>query len=270
MLVRTLHFFWLLSVAALFVVAVVIAAGRLWVPTLAEYRAEVEALAGGILQKTVTIGRIEGTWRGLSPLLKLRDVSITEPGQPAALLAIGEIQVGIDVKSYLHERRLSLGSIDVIGADVTVVRDPEGNFHINSMTHESGDDASLAALFDIDRLSIHESVITYEDQRAERYPVRFSEVTLVLDNEDEQPFLSGYAMLPPQLGHRLDVAAKIRNTGSDPGQWGGRFYLQGHALKVSQDNPPVGARMPLAPIPALTQAEQDLIRTWIGEGAEDN
>ena len=63
MLVRTLHFFWLLSVAALFVVAVVIAAGRLWLPTLAEYRAEVEALAGGILQKTVTIGRIEGAWR---------------------------------------------------------------------------------------------------------------------------------------------------------------------------------------------------------------
>jgi uncharacterized protein (TIGR02099 family) len=236
MLARTLHFFWLLGVATLFVAAVVLAAGRLWVPTLREYRAEVEALASEALQKTVTIGRMEGAWRGLSPVLKLRDISIAEPGQPAAALAIAEIRVGIDVKNYLHERRLSLESIDVIGADVTVIRDPDGNFHINRMAHASGGDASLAALFDIDRLSIHESVITYEDRRAERYPVRFSDVTLTLDNEAEYPLLTGYAMLPLQLGHRVDVSAEIRNTGGQPGQWGGRFYLQGHGLKISQDN----------------------------------
>ena len=41
-------------------------------------------------------------------------------------------------------------------------------------------------------------------------------------------------------------------------------------LKASRDNPPVGARMPLPPIPALTQAEQDTIRTWIAEGAANN
>lgn len=236
MLARTLHYFWLLSVVALFVAAVVLAAGRLWVPTLGEYRAEVEALASEALQKTVTIGRMEGAWRGLSPILKLRDVIITEPGQPEAALAIGEVQIGIDVKNYLYERRQLLENIDVIGADVTVIRDPDGNFHINRMTYASGGDTSLAALFDIDRLSIHDSIISYEDQRAERYPVRFSDVTLVLDNNDENPLLSGYAMLPQQLGRRIDVAAEIRNTGGHPGQWDGRFYLQGQALKISQDN----------------------------------
>lgn len=40
-------------------------------------------------------------------------------------------------------------------------------------------------------------------------------------------------------------------------------------LKVVTDTPPVGARMPLSS-PALSQAEQDLLRTWIEEGAEDN
>ena len=40
-------------------------------------------------------------------------------------------------------------------------------------------------------------------------------------------------------------------------------------LKVITDTPPVGARMPLSS-PALSQAEQDLLRTWIEEGAEDN
>jgi hypothetical protein len=40
-------------------------------------------------------------------------------------------------------------------------------------------------------------------------------------------------------------------------------------LKISTDTPPVGARMPLSS-PALSQAEQDLIRTWIAEGAKDN
>ena len=55
MLARTLHYFWLLSVVALFVEAVVLAAGRLWVPTLGEYRAEVEALASEILQTSGSI-----------------------------------------------------------------------------------------------------------------------------------------------------------------------------------------------------------------------
>ena len=138
MMARTFHYLWLLSVGALLVVAIVLAAGRLWVPILGDYRTELEALATDVLHKTVTIGRIEGTWRGLNPVFKLQDVAITEPGRAVAALAIDEIWIGIDVKNSLHDQRLLLESIDLIGVVVTVIRDPDGNFHIDRMTHDPG------------------------------------------------------------------------------------------------------------------------------------
>ena len=256
MMARTFHYLWLLSVGALLVVAIVLAAGRLWVPILGDYRTELEALATDVLHKTVTIGRIEGTWRGLNPVFKLQDVAITEPGRAVAALAIDEIWIGIDVKNSLHDQRLLLESIDLIGVDVTVIRDPDGNFHIDRMTHDPGEDTSLAGLFDIDRLSLHDSVIIYEDRHAQRHPVRFTDVTLTLDNAGEHSLLTGYAMLPPQLGHRVDIAAEIRNAGGQPGQWGGRFYIQGQALEISQEN----LRMLAADVNVSGSAD---LRCWV-------
>ena len=40
-------------------------------------------------------------------------------------------------------------------------------------------------------------------------------------------------------------------------------------LKLTQDNPPVGSRMPLGG-DALPASEIELVRTWIAEGAQDN
>ena len=236
MLARTLHYIWLLIVAALFLAAIVLAAGRLWVPTLGAYRAEMETLASETLGKNVSIGGIQGTWRGLSPVLKLRDIVIAEPGQPETALVIDQVWIGIDVKNYLQDHHLSLNSIDVIGADVTVIRGPDGKFSVDRLGNTTGDDASLAELFNIDRLSIHDSVITYEDRYAKRPPVRFSDVTLALDNAGEYPFLTGFAMLPAALGHRVDIAAELRSTEGLPAQWGGRVYLEGQSLLISQDN----------------------------------
>lgn len=40
-------------------------------------------------------------------------------------------------------------------------------------------------------------------------------------------------------------------------------------LKVSSSNPPIGSRMPFGG-PSLSNADIDLIRTWIDEGAQNN
>ncbi|MCK5481390.1 MAG: hypothetical protein KAJ06_09590, partial [Gammaproteobacteria bacterium] len=65
---------WLLFVSLLFLTAVVLTAARLWVPTLGNYHHEVEAAASKALNRDVTIGKLEATWRGLGPVLKLKNV----------------------------------------------------------------------------------------------------------------------------------------------------------------------------------------------------
>ena len=236
MLVRVLHFFWLLLVAALLLSAILLTAARLWVPELSGYRAEIEKLASESLHKTVTIGRMEATWRGMNPVLKLKEVVIAGPASPQDLLLVQEIWIGLDVSSYAYDRKFRLASIDIIGADITVIREVTGQFHIERLGGAGGGVSDVAGLLAGDRLSIHDSTVTFHDLQARRPPLRISDVTLSLKNSGDRHTLSGYAMLPADLGYRVDVAASIKGRADRPDNWSGRFYVKGQSLSLSPDN----------------------------------
>ena len=106
MLKRIFHTLWLLSVALLFLVAVVLTAARLWVPALSEYRLEIERAASEVLKKDVSIGRLEATFRGLNPVLKLKHVVLADPAGIQDSLAIREVWITIDADQYLAEQQL--------------------------------------------------------------------------------------------------------------------------------------------------------------------
>jgi uncharacterized protein (TIGR02099 family) len=235
MLARTLHSLWLLAVALLFLVAVVLMAGRLLVPLLGEYRAEVENLAGQALQRNVSIGRMQGTWRRLNPVLRLKDVVISEPQAPGSRLYIREVWLALDVRNYLLEGEVRIASIDVIGADLSVIRNADGHLYIEHLTSESGS-LVMPVLPDVDRLSIHDSVVRFEDRLAQRPALRFRDVTLRLDSAGGRHNLTGYALLPAALGQRIDVMADLGGSLLHPGQWSGQVYAEGKALAVTPEN----------------------------------
>jgi len=101
MLKRLFHTVWLLFVALLFLVAVVLMTARIWVPSLSQYRLEIENAASQVLQKQVSIGRLEATWRGLNPVLKLKNVILADPAGEQASLDIREVWITIDAWQYL-------------------------------------------------------------------------------------------------------------------------------------------------------------------------
>ena len=101
MLKRLFHTVWLLFVALLFLVAVVLMTARIWVPSLSQYRLEIENAASQVLQKQVSIGRLEASWRGLNPVLKLKNVILADPAGEQASLGIREVWITIDAWQYL-------------------------------------------------------------------------------------------------------------------------------------------------------------------------
>jgi uncharacterized protein (TIGR02099 family) len=233
---RILNTLWLWFVFMLLMSALALTAARLWVPTLGEYRSDLEELVGELLDRPVSISRMDVTWRGLGPVIKLRDVVISNPEQPRQRLAVAEIWLGLDVWKYARERILQLKGIDIIGADLTVIRDENGKIYIDRLKGKGDAGQSLAGLLEIQRLAIHDSVIIFHDRLNRREPARFSDVTFRLESTGDRHALIGYAMLPDQLGYRVDVQGLFRGAVGDIGKWSGRLYMKGQALALTNEN----------------------------------
>jgi uncharacterized protein (TIGR02099 family) len=219
-------------VTVLFLSAVLLSAVRLWVPSLGEYRNDIAAAASRALNRPVTIRRLDATWRGLSPVLKLRGVTIGSTQEPQRPLDVSEIWVSIDVRHYLATRELQPSGVDVIGVDLTLARDAQGRMYVQQLPadEDAGFGGGLATM---SRLSIHDANITIRDLPGIRDPQRFRDVTLSLINRSDLHELSGHALLPGSLGERIEIEAQMQGLSPNPLDWQGIAYFHGKALAMS-------------------------------------
>jgi uncharacterized protein (TIGR02099 family) len=230
MLKRISHTLWLLSVALLFLVAVVLTAARLWVPSLSEYRLEIESAASEVLKKDVSIGRLEATFRGLNPVLKLKNVVLADPAGIQDSLAIREVWITIDAEQYLAEQQFQFAGIDVIGADLTLIRDTEGSFYLDKFRSDGGEDASLDQLMQMSRLSVSDVSLTFVDEMHAEPARRFSAIALSLKNSGDTHRLTGHALLPADVGYRVDVGAELYGDSDKLASWQGQLYAKAQSI----------------------------------------
>jgi uncharacterized protein (TIGR02099 family) len=232
MLKRLLNVFWLCLVAVLFLSAVMLTTARLLVPSLGEYRNDIVAAVSTALKRPVTIRRLEATWRGLSPVLKLRGVTIGS-ARDLNKLDISEIWISIDVRHFLAEREVRLAGIDVIGVDLTLARDDQGRIYVEELPEDRGGESGGGDFSTMSRLSLHDASITLRDLSGMREPQRFSDVTLSLVNRGSRHELSGYALPQGSFGERVEVAAQLHGESPNPLEWRGVAYFRGKGLVMS-------------------------------------
>jgi uncharacterized protein (TIGR02099 family) len=235
MTARLLHALWLLLVVLLGLTAATLTAARLLVPLLGEYRLEAEKLASETLHRPVSIERMAASWRGLNPVLKFKGISIAGAGLQDGRLAIEQVWVDLDLLRYLFDRQIRLVSIDVIGADVHVVRDRDGRVYIDRLQGDAGNAGAAPGLLEGGRLSLLKSDITYTDLKTGRPALHFSNVSLTLKNSAGLHSLNGDVMLPEQLGHRLSVHARFSGPLERISDWRGRLYVTGRSLSIMPD-----------------------------------
>ena len=238
MIGRLIHIFWLLLVGLLLLFAILLSIARLWVPVLGDYRVAAEQALGELLDQPVSINRMEATWRGLNPVIKLRGVSLAGGEADASLAGIDEVWVGIDIEAYLNEREIRPASIDIIGAEITLVREPDGSLHVDGLAGGAGDGAGLSRLLLMQRLAIHDSRVIYRDLTTDRAPVRLSDDPLTMPTERAQYSVIGNAMLPAELGYRVYIQAVLKGSGNWIGGWNGRLYIKGQSVALSPENLP--------------------------------
>lgn len=232
MLKKSLHVLWLLLVALLVLVAVALTAARVWIPEASVYRGEVERTASELLNKRVTIGRMRASWRATNPVIRLGNVEVSDPAGEHAPLVIREVRVTIDAEQYLSQQKIRLAGIDVIGADVTVLRDTDGVVFLEGFRPEE-DSEFLTELLQM-ALSVHDVNVTYEDQLSEDPPQRFSDVSMSLRSQGDTHTLTGHVLLPEQVGYRADVEAVMHGPGGYLQDWQGRVYIQGESIALTE------------------------------------
>ncbi len=254
MLKRTLHGAWLLLAAGLLLVAVLLTVARVWAPSLGDYRHAIETAVSAALQRPLTIGRVEATWRGLRPVLRLRDVVIQGVQAPQPLI-VREIQVSLDTGYFLRYRALRLAGVDIIGIALTLARDQEGRLVLKEFADRAGDDFKFDALAAMSRLSIHDAGITVVNIPDGTGTQHFSAVNVSLTNAGDDHYVTGHALLPGHLGDRIEIIAHLQGDTAHPATWHGRAYFKGQSLALSSL---------LAPALEQTQAVQGIadLRLW--------
>jgi len=232
MLKRTLHAAWLLLAAGLFLVAVLLTVARVWAPSLGAYRQDIETAASAALQRPLTIGRVEVTWRGLRPVFRLRDV-VMAGVRDLRQLDVREIQVSFDTGHFLKTRELRFDGIDIIGTKLNLTRDADGRLKLEEFAGENRPDIEFGVLAAMSRLSIHDAEVTISNIPKGIGPQHFSAVSVSLTSEGDDHYISGNAMLPGQLGDRIEIVAYLRGDTAHPAAWHGRAYFRGQALSLS-------------------------------------
>jgi len=211
-----------------FFAAAVILGLRYWVlPNVADYTGTVEQALSRALGERVTIGGIRAAWHGLSPELDLTDLKIHDraghvvlslPGVDATLSWTSLAYASIRFHSLAFEqpnleiRRAADGRLFVAGLELK--------------NDQSGPDLSDWLLSQREIVIRHAS-LSWEDQRRAAPRLRFSGVTLVLQNSGDLHRFALRAHTESELASALDVRGELRGSSIEQLQdWTGRVFAE--------------------------------------------
>ena len=246
---RIFRFAWWGLAIVIVSLAVALSAARLLLPGMSEYRVQIEAVAEKVLQRPVEIGALDAAWHGLSPVLKLKQVSISDTRFPGGRLSVDEVHVALDIVNSITQQQWITAGIRLIGIELSLETD---------VLHGPGQwPKGLDWLLLQESVSLEQVRLDWTDPGLFAAPQRFSDLSLQLLNDDRRHQFALQAGLPAALGRSLKIAADLKGRGSEPGNWKGTFYLDTEALQLDA----LRHLLPAAPLLVSGTADLEL---WVG------
>jgi len=199
---------WLMLAGWLLFVALVLALRFLILPSVTDYRGEIERLASQAVGQPVRIARIEAHWRGLNPELVLDGVSLLDAdGVPA--LTLERIDTVLSWHSlWRFEPVLALLSFD--RPVLHVRRGVDGRISIAGMASDDGGDPAFAEwVLDQLRIRVHDATIVWEDALRGAPPLVLEDLQFGLDNRGRRHRFGLSALPPAELSARIDLRGEV-------------------------------------------------------------
>ena len=197
-----------LSTLVLVLAALYVSLGRELVPMVAEYRVELENRAREALGVPLSIGRLEGRWQGLAPLVVVHDAQL---GEGASAIRLDQVRLVPDLWGSLLARQPRIASLELQGLQLSLRQDAEGKWALEGWPVRS--EAApldvprlLENLRRVGRLSLLDSQLTLEPQG--QPPLTLTYIDLGLSGAVGRQRLDGRLLLPD--GQPLALNLRLR------------------------------------------------------------
>lgn len=202
-----------LCALGLVLAALYVSLGRELVPLVAEYRDEVQGKAQAALGMPLSIGNLEGRWRGMAPLLLLHDVQL---GAGASRVRLDQVRVQPDVLGSLLARQLRIANLELEGLQLSLRQNEAGAWRVEGLpTREPSTPLDpqqlLQGLQRVAVISLLDSQFTLEP--FEQKPLSFTYANLTLRNGLGRQRIDARLLLPDgqPLALRLDTRLQVQD-----------------------------------------------------------
>ncbi|MFJ7883604.1 YhdP family protein [Pseudomonas sp. NPDC096917] len=191
----------------LVLMALYVSLGRELTPLIAEYRVEIQTKARDALGMPLTIGSLEGRWKGMAPVLLAHDVMV---GEGNSALRLDEVQVVPDVWASLLNRDIRLAHVQLDGLNLSVHQGQDGHWALEGLPVQDDQpldpEQLLNQLQRVARVSVLDSQVTLEPYK--QAPLTLTYVGLTLDVGASDQRLDARLTLPD--GQPVAVSLKTQ------------------------------------------------------------
>jgi uncharacterized protein YhdP len=247
------------SAVAAVLIAISIMALRYWLlPDIEQYHDRITSSVSAAIGNPVTIGKIQGDWRGFLPHLNFTDVRILDDQRQPALV-LKRVDGSLSWMS-LFTAEFRLASLEIDSPELLIRRDAEGKLFISDLVlSRQGDNNDISDwLLHQSNLVVRNALIVWIDQQRGAPPLVLQQVNLRIHNFFRKHSFALKAIPPSELSTPLDLRGEFYGASFDkPGGWHGRLYTR-------LDYTDVTAWRPWLDLPGEFSSGRGALRGWLG------
>jgi len=202
---------WGLGLCALVLVltALYVSVGRQMVPLVAEYRDEVESKARAALDMPLSIGSLEGSWSGFTPVLLAHDVMV---GTGPNALRLDHVRAIPDLWASLTAREIRIAHLELNGLQLSLKEDKDGHWALQGLPVKDDKpfdpEQMLTQIQAVSRLSLLDSQVTL--QPYQQSPLTFTYVSFTLRTGGDSQRLDARLTLPDGQPMALNLRSHVQ------------------------------------------------------------
>ncbi|MGD8559056.1 MAG: DUF3971 domain-containing protein, partial [Gammaproteobacteria bacterium] len=256
---RLWYLVWYLFAASVVFVAAIFGLVRLLLPLVDDYNQDIEKYATQLIDRPIKIMSLDAEWHGFSPSLVLNNVRLLSRDGSQTLIQLSRARLDFDLIGIVATGNIQFKRFALAGANLSIVRQQSGTLNLSGFESNRIESTVASERRDIlqwlltqGEINLHANNLIYRDLAGGDASYHFSNVSLVLRNQDERHLIDGTIRFPAQVDEEFDFSVDITGDVTTGDRWSatmyfvgtnidiarmfGEFNVQGHHLSVGQSN----------------------------------